>query len=407
MKLKYRTLAISLLVILSACGEQEQPTPAAAEGTPAAASRFREAVDRAAEAVRQAPQLAVAVDTTFRAGADTRTGRQTMLIGPGDAFDWSGPGFRMAVVDGRLRAEVDAVEDRIVDVPREGALVYQVEDVLTMSPPPALLVMRSGAAAEIWLDSLTSGLLPGVRVTDVVDTGTGGQVVHLGSGAGGQGAGTLSLDADGMPTRVQVDSVMAAGHEPVDVYYEVVIEQITAAEHLPPLEVGDRQVVPDVPSLTATASTQTPMIGPGDEAPEFSLPSTDGTTVTLSSLRGRCVVLDFWATWCAPCKQGLPELERVYQETGRGTASVLVYGVNVLDGGSIDKVNAFWKTQPVTFPSLVDTTGTMPQRWGMQGIPVTLVVGPDGIVRSRIDGYQPGEWKHIVEAAREACAGEE
>lgn len=136
-----------------------------------------------------------------------------------------------------------------------------------------------------------------------------------------------------------------------------------------------------------TATTAVAPIDPhkarvGSRAPDFTLPATDGTTLTLSRLRGRPVVIVFFASWCHPCEEELPVLEQFVRDEGGRLA---VVGVSYRDLGS-DSV-AFIRKLHVTFPALLDAPeAPIAQRYGVRGIPQTVFVDAEGIVRGRIYG---------------------
>ena len=136
-----------------------------------------------------------------------------------------------------------------------------------------------------------------------------------------------------------------------------------------------------------TATTGVAPIDPhkarvGSRAPDFTLPTTDGKTVTLSGLRGRPVVIVFFASWCHPCEEELPVLQKIERdEDGR----LAVVGVSYRDLES-DSVG-FVRKLHVTFPALLDAPDApIAQRYGVRGIPQTVFVDAEGVVRGRIYG---------------------
>lgn len=128
-----------------------------------------------------------------------------------------------------------------------------------------------------------------------------------------------------------------------------------------------------------------PESGSGDEAPvaapTFTLPRLDGgEPVSLESLRGKTVVLDFWATWCPPCEFQVPELNRFY-DAHRGDSDVLVFGISV-DAEGPEVVRAWVAEKDVRYPILLGGEG-LARRYGAIGFPTLYVVGPDGMVREQ------------------------
>lgn len=120
----------------------------------------------------------------------------------------------------------------------------------------------------------------------------------------------------------------------------------------------------------------------GTTAPNFTLTGVDGKSVTLSALRGRPVVIAFFASWCQPCEEELPVLARLQREHA-GRMSVI--GVNYQDLPS--DTAAFVHRLGVSFPALLESPdGPVAARYGVRGIPQTIFVDARGIVRGRVYG---------------------
>jgi len=121
-------------------------------------------------------------------------------------------------------------------------------------------------------------------------------------------------------------------------------------------------------------------------APDFTLQGEDGKTHRLSDYRGKVVVLNFWATWCPPCRYEMPSMERAHKKV-QGEDIVLL-AVNV--GESEDKVFEFTGQYPVTFQLLLDTDGTVIKKYPVIGLPTTFIINPQGVVTHRAIGGR--EW---------------
>lgn len=131
------------------------------------------------------------------------------------------------------------------------------------------------------------------------------------------------------------------------------------------------------------------VIGVGDRAPEFSLPGLDGRQVRLSDLRGKVVLVHFWATWCPPCVEELPTLDEVSRVLPAGDFQVLAVSV---DQGGAQTVGSFLQRNRLTLPVLLDTDHAVTSRYGTFKFPETYVVGRDGNVKYKIIG--PADWKN-------------
>jgi peroxiredoxin len=122
-------------------------------------------------------------------------------------------------------------------------------------------------------------------------------------------------------------------------------------------------------------------------APDFTLKSLSGKNIKLSELRGRVILVNFWATWCAPCKEELPFFNGLYQKY-KGV------GLEIL-GVNIDKVgsNASQMSQSLSlsFPILLDSAGKVSGLYQIRSMPTTFVVGKDGTLRYTHWGFGPSD----------------
>jgi thiol-disulfide isomerase/thioredoxin len=145
----------------------------------------------------------------------------------------------------------------------------------------------------------------------------------------------------------------------------------------------------------------------GRPAPEFALQTVDGNPVKLSKLKGSVVLLDFWATWCAPCKVELPHTQQFSSDQDLAAKGLKVFTVNEREAR--DKVESFLKANNFTVPTLLDTEGSMADAFRAQGLPVTVVIGRDGIVKKVIVGFSGDDdvkdLRTTIEAALNAPAG--
>ncbi len=118
----------------------------------------------------------------------------------------------------------------------------------------------------------------------------------------------------------------------------------------------------------------------GNPAPDFTLQTPAGKSIQLSSLRGQWVFLNFWATWCPPCRQEMPTFQQLLDgKFGPVKDKVTVLAVDALE--SAEQVNGFLRDLNLAVPVALDSDGTVNRLYGIVNLPITFVVDPAGVVR--------------------------
>jgi peroxiredoxin len=140
------------------------------------------------------------------------------------------------------------------------------------------------------------------------------------------------------------------------------------------------------------------IIQKGDHAPEFRLSALDGKQVALSDYRGKVVLVHFWATWCPPCVEELPVLDRMYR--GLAGRELEVLAVSVDEGGA-ENVAAFVKKNAVSLPVLLDPGASVAHSYGTFKFPETYILDRSGIVRYKAIGQADWSNPEIVKAIRD------
>lgn len=133
---------------------------------------------------------------------------------------------------------------------------------------------------------------------------------------------------------------------------------------------------------TSTPAALPPAPAIGHPAPLFTLPALAGGDLALADLAGQPVVLNFWASWCGPCRAEMPELQRLHDRLGE--AGVAVVGVN--QGESPETAAAFLESLGLSFPVALDQRTGVSQQYLVNSLPTTFFIDRDGVIRSTFIG---------------------
>jgi peroxiredoxin len=152
-----------------------------------------------------------------------------------------------------------------------------------------------------------------------------------------------------------------------------------------------------LPFVVALIASQAGAVGLKEEAPDFTLKSLDGANLRLEEYRGQVVLINFWASWCGPCRQEMPLLDRLhhrYEDTG-----FAVLGINV--EGQVAPAQEIVDSTSVTFPIVIDDGQKVSEMYNLEAMPSTFVVDRDGVVRYIHRGYKPGDEAKYVEIVKQ------
>lgn len=122
-------------------------------------------------------------------------------------------------------------------------------------------------------------------------------------------------------------------------------------------------------------------------APDFAVPNLAGQAVRLSAYRGQVVLVNVWATWCPPCRDEMPSMEKLHQRLKDKGFVLLAVSQ---DEGGVATVKPFVEQMKVTFPVLIDTEGEVGRKFGIWGFPESFLVDRDGRIVDRVIG--PRDW---------------
>jgi peroxiredoxin len=121
----------------------------------------------------------------------------------------------------------------------------------------------------------------------------------------------------------------------------------------------------------------------GHAAPDFTLTDMQGQKVTLSQFRGKVVVLNFWATWCPPCREEMPSMERLHRDLE--SKGLVMLAVNVEENGK-KAVSQFLQKTPYSFPILLDSESDAQNAYGVFRFPESYIIDRNGVVVEKIIG---------------------
>ena len=145
---------------------------------------------------------------------------------------------------------------------------------------------------------------------------------------------------------------------------------------------GDDAEVIDGDGATTTVGLvddRTPAVG--SPAPDFVLPRFDGTLVRSADFRGKTLVLNFWASWCPPCRAEMPDFQALWEER-QPQDDLVILAVDFLAEDTIEAASSFVDEFGLTFPVVTDTPdGDVAERYGVRGLPATFFIDRDGILR--------------------------
>lgn len=155
---------------------------------------------------------------------------------------------------------------------------------------------------------------------------------------------------------------------------------------------GSKSKSPDATPNSAGVSTNTDQgqqltvgLEKGNLAPDFELRTVDGKAMKLSGLRGKKVIVNFWATWCPPCRLEMPEMEKFYTKNKNEGIEILAVNLTKAEKSRAD-VPAFIAAYGITFPVLLDENSDVARLYKVSSIPASFIIDTQGVIREKIVG---------------------
>lgn len=149
----------------------------------------------------------------------------------------------------------------------------------------------------------------------------------------------------------------------------------------------------------------------GYPAPDFDVLDAEGSPVSLADYRGRVVLLNIWATWCAPCLEEMPSMQRLYEAFSRDDFEIAAVSIDAPAGASDAAGNpggdplAFANRLGLTFPILLDPAGEIQRIYRAAAVPESFLIGPDGIIYKKVAGATDWDSEANVELVRRLIGG--
>jgi thiol-disulfide isomerase/thioredoxin len=399
--------AIASSIALSAFAQESSP-PAAA---PAAADAAKSSdgwtdAHRSEDAIRQAREFLAAAGKAYRdapsivetitvgvvmPGGERSEESMTVEYGPKNSFRMAMGGMKLLALDGMAYFVPDEPADKYIERKVEGGLGKTFGAMLPgYSSPTGALAMRDGVEGDALVETFAGMFLQGAKLggfrsgekaVEVLLVGDGGQMIVAFDPATKLQTGmNATLTPPGMPEAMTIALEMKVDNKVADQLATPVV-----------FEKGSRTAASDVMELMGGAGEPEMKIKVGDPVPAGVLARLDGGSFDIAKDgKGKVVVIDFWATWCAPCRKGLPLLDKFATEM-KSNDKVAVFAVNVWEeeegSARIEKVKSFWTGQKLGVETLIDADSSFIESFGFSGIPAFVVIGPDGKVAAMHVGY--------------------
>ena len=379
--------AVALPLLLTACQSENEAAAPSNIDTPQGLF----------EAVARTYQSAPAFTDTVTVNLPGQGGEQTMtfelLAGANGNARLTALGHNFLAVDGQLYLSRESRPNKVVRLPLADGRLLATDPIGTLRLPQ--LALRYGTSSEDYLKGIGMGLVEDLHLT-------GRESVQI----NGTAFEALLFNNNDATVRVLIDprtklikSVTVDGQQGA---FEFQMNPAVYAE-APRKIVYDPSEHREVPTLAQLA------LGEGDAAPDFTLSTLDDQEVTLSDLRGSAVVLDFWATWCGPCRMSLPKLQEFANWAEREGMAVKVFAVDMGERVRTNeekrrKVRQFWQRQRFTMPTLMDYDSKVAKAFEVGSIPHTVVIGPDGKLWKVHIGFNPGMVEVLKRETAQALA---